>query len=73
MEPMETDEGAIGISVADNPERKPATVTERPVDDSPAGAAGAGAASGKSDELNVDEAPSDPRNSQAGASSRASS
>ena len=30
MEPMDTEEGTIGISVAENPERNPATVAELP-------------------------------------------
>eukprot|EP00966_Prymnesium_polylepis_P322607 7378855-Prymnesium_polylepis.1 len=59
MEPMDTDEGAVGISVADNPERNPVSTTERPADGGPAGAAGASAAFAGSSSLDVDETPAD--------------
>ena len=61
MEPMDSCEGAIGISVADNPERNPANPTERPADGGSAGAAGASTASAGRGELNAAEVPSDPR------------
>ena len=64
MEPMDTEEGAVGISITDNPERKPATVTEDSsdaVDASSGGAAGYCAASENLEELHVDAASSDHR------------
>ena len=61
MEPMDLEEDAVGISVADNPERSPAIPTERPEDVAAAHPAGASAACASSAEMHVDEAPPDPR------------
>ena len=58
---MDLEEDAVGISVADNPERSPAIPTERPEDVAAAHPAGASAACASSAEMHVDEAPPDPR------------
>lgn len=48
MEPMDTEEGTIGISVAENPERNPATVAELPMVADPAVGPGADEGAGDS-------------------------